>query len=284
MLASSQIFKTLEKPRTTLTKVLTTLGSPRSTRNKFATPTVTKIAWPRQTLLPNDLGECISRDAAAVSHLGWEEFVQRRRGQGDFAGLGNLRHPARRLLRQYKFRGAPVVLAGKEWTEDQRLAALKRGPHKSTLEQTPFLHREFASMVAKGQWVVLLYLVAKRLPGLRLSPPGVKIECDHWPRWLGDYSFNPINVKTLPICDLLAMQYGRCLDHLLREIVYADPKLGLVHMIKADVSDGFYRIGLRPSHAAKLGLVFPSKAGEEDLVAIPLTLPMGWKNSPPITS
>ena len=45
---------------------------------------------------------------------------------------------------------------------------------------------------------------------------------------------------------------------------------------------GFYRIGLRPSDAAKLGLVFPSEAGEEDLVAIPLTLLMGWKNSPPI--
>ena len=137
-------------------------------------------------------------------------------------------------------------------------------------------------MVAKGQWVVLPYSVAKRLPGLRLSPPGVKIERDRRPRWLGDYSFNPINADTLPICDLLAMQYGRCLDCLLREIVYADPKLGLVHMIKADVSDGFYSIGLRPSDAAKLGLVFTSETGKEDLVAIPLTLPMGWKNSPPI--
>ena len=89
-----------------------------------------------------------------------------------------MRHPARRLLRQYKFRGAPFVLAGKEWTEDQRLAALQQGPHKSALEQTPFLRREFASMVAKGQWVVLPYPVAKRLPGLRLIPPRVKIERD----------------------------------------------------------------------------------------------------------
>ena len=137
-------------------------------------------------------------------------------------------------------------------------------------------------MVAKGQWVVLPYPFTKRLPGLRLSPPGVKIERDRRPCWLGDYSFNPINAKTLPICDLSTMQYGRCLDSLLREIVYADPKLGPGHMIKADVSDGFYRIGLRPSDAAKLGLVFSSEAGEEDLVAILLTMPMGWKNLPPI--
>ena len=64
-------------------------------------------------------------------------------------------------------------------------------------------------MVAKGQWVVLPYSVAKRLPGLRLSLPGVKIERDRRPRWLGNYSFNPINAETLPICDLSAMQYGR---------------------------------------------------------------------------
>ena len=237
-----------------VTKVLTTLGSPGSTRNKFATPTVTKNAQPQQTLLPNNPGECISQDAAAVSHLGWEEFVQRRRDRGNFAGLGNLRHPARRLLRQYTFRWAPVVLAGKEWTEDQRLVVLQRGPHKSALEQTPFLCQDFASMVAKGQWVVLPYSVAKRLPGLRLRPPGVKIERDHRPRWLGDYSFNPINAKTLSICYLSAMKYGQCSDRLLRKIVYVDPKLGTVHMIKADVSDGFNRIGLRPFDAAKLGL------------------------------
>ena len=50
-------------------------------------------------------------------------------------------------------------------------------------------------------------------------PPGVKIERDRRPRWLGDYSFNPINANTLPICDFSAMQYGRCLDRLLCEIV-----------------------------------------------------------------
>ena len=86
--------------------------------------------------------------------------------------------------------------------------------------------------------------------GVAVDPPGVKIERDCRPLWLGDYSFNPINAETLPICDFSAMQYGRCLDRLLREIVYADPKLGLVHMIKADVSNSFYRMGLRPSDAA----------------------------------
>ena len=78
------------------------------------------------------------------------------------------------------------------------------------------------------------------------------------------------------------MQYGRALDRLIREIVYVDPALGYVYMLEADVSDGFYRIGLRPEDAPKLGLIFTSGEEEEPMLAIPLTLPMRWKNSPPL--
>ena len=78
------------------------------------------------------------------------------------------------------------------------------------------------------------------------------------------------------------MQYGRALDCLIREVVIDNPALGLLHALKADVSDGFYCIVLRPTDAPKLGLVFPPEGEDEDLVAIPLTLSMGCKNSPPI--
>ena len=70
------------------------------------------------------------------------------------------------------------------WTEGERQAALKRGPHRSATEHTLFLRKEFASMIEKGQWVVLTYLVSKGLPGLRPSPSGVKVERDRRPRWL----------------------------------------------------------------------------------------------------
>ena len=78
------------------------------------------------------------------------------------------------------------------------------------------------------------------------------------------------------------MQYGCALDRLLREIVFSESALGPVYLLKADVSDGFYRIGLRPEDAPKLGLILPNGADEEQMVAIPLTLPMGWKNSLPL--
>ena len=137
-------------------------------------------------------------------------------------------------------------------------------------------------MVEKGKWVVLPYPVAKRLMGLRLNPPGVKVERYRRSRWIGDYSYFKTNAKNLPVTCLSAMQYGRELDRLIREIVYADPALGYVYLLKADVSDGFYRIGLCLEDEFKLGMIFPSGKEEEPMVAIPLTLPLGWNNSPPL--
>ena len=66
-------------------------------------------------------------------------------------------------------RGGPV------WSSLQRRLALSLRP-TSRREHTIFLHEEFALMIEKGQWVVLPYSVAKGLPGLWLSPPGVKVE------------------------------------------------------------------------------------------------------------
>ena len=77
------------------------------------------------------------------------------------------------------------------------------------------------------------------------------------------------------------MQFGHTLDRLLREILFADPKNGPVRLIKIDISDGFYRVGIVPSDIPKLGVIFPSMDPKVQLVAFPLVLPMGWKNSPP---
>ena len=50
-------------------------------------------------------------------------------------------------------------------------------------------------MAEKGQLVVLHYLVAKRLPGLKLIPPVVKVERDRRHRWLGNCSYLKITPR-----------------------------------------------------------------------------------------
>ncbi|KAL3822497.1 hypothetical protein ACHAXA_002515 [Cyclostephanos tholiformis] len=191
----------------------------------------------------------------------------------DFSALDNVPHPARRLLRHYKHCGAPVKFSTPPWTRHQLQRALSRGPHKSAHEYQDYLAEEFSDMINKGQWVVLPFSSVRHLPGLRISPPGVIPQRDRRPRWIVDYSWWDVNANTLPLAAMESMQFGHALDRILREILLANPAFGPVHLIKLDISDGFYRIALAVDDIPKLGVAFPTPTGDDPL-----------KNSPPIFS
>jgi hypothetical protein len=232
--------------------------------------------------VPSELGEYIKADVELLGELGWTRFVQRLRSRSDFTTLENINHPAQRLLKFYRDRGTPVKLSTEPWSQERVRKAMLRGPHKSCHEYLDFLREEFCDMRSKGQWVVLPYSAVKHLPGLRISPPGVVPQRERRPRWIVDYSFSDVNAETLPLAAVEAMQFGHALDRILREILLANPAYGPVKLLKVDISDGFYRINLNIDDIPRLGVVFPTKPGEEELVALPLVLPMGWKNSPPV--
>ena len=78
------------------------------------------------------------------------------------------------------------------------------------------------------------------------------------------------------------MQFGNALPWLLHHLVLANPVHGPIELIKVDISNGFYHIGVHPKDTIKLGVTFPSEPGHPELVAFPITLLMGWTNSPPI--
>ena len=86
-----------------------------------------------------------------------------------------------------------VVLAGRECTEEEWRKALDRGLHQSMRPPVHFLIEDFTLMTRKGQWVVMPYLVAKELPGLRLISLGVKEEQYRQPWWIGNYSYSNLN-------------------------------------------------------------------------------------------
>ena len=167
------------------------------------------------------------------------------------------------------------------WTPQQLGAAIQRGPHKSCLEHHDFLDEEMYQMTEKGQWMVLPYDEVKHLPNLRLSPPGVVPQHDRRPRTIVDYTFSFVNGKTLGLAPKEAMQFGRALQRILWKLVQCDRRHGPVRLIKVDIADGFYRIHVHPEDVPTLGVVFPSAPDGTKLVAFPLTLPMGWVESPP---
>ena len=100
--------------------------------------------------------------------------------------------------------------------------------------------------------------------------------------WLGVYIYSNLNYETLTIAYLSTMKYGQALYRLIREVVIVNPSLGPVHILKAYDSDSSYHIGLRPTYTSNLGLFFPSEGEDEELVEIPITLPMGWETFPTI--
>ena len=226
-----------------------------------------------------ELGKFITRDVNLLSKLGWCAFVKHRRRRGDIASLQFL-HPATPLLQHLKHQGAPVVLASKPWTCHQTTQAMHRGPHRSCHNHIQFLEEEFVDMIQKDQWAILPYSIAQHLPNLRISPPGVVPQRNRRPRWIGDYTWSGVNDDTQPLAPSSAMQFGHALERFLRELLLANPSQGPISLLKIDIADGFYRINVNPADIPKLALAFPTRPGQDPLVALPLVLPMGWKSSP----
>jgi hypothetical protein len=78
------------------------------------------------------------------------------------------------------------------------------------------------------------------------------------------------------------MQFGRALFRILQQIACSGPRLGPVYLSKIDIVDRFYRIAIHSDDIAKLAIVFPNRDGEEQLISLPLVLPMGCKQYPPL--
>ena len=96
-----------------------------------------------------------------------------------------------------------------------------------------------------------------------------------------DYSFSAVNAETVPLAPSEAMQFGRALQRVMTRVVQAERRYGHVYLAKIDIADGFYRVWLQIADIPKLGVVLPTSPGQPALIAFPLTLPMGWVESPP---
>jgi hypothetical protein len=145
-----------------------------------------------------------------------------------------------------------------------------------------FLIEDMFDYVQMGYWAVLPYQAVRHIPELRLSPSGVVPQKERRPRPIMDYSFYGLNQACHPIAPFAAMQFGNTLQRLLQQLVYCNPAHGPPLMAKVDLSDGYYRVPLAPEATLHLAVIIPSDVPtEKSLIALPLTLPMGWSHSPP---
>ncbi|CAB9501094.1 unknown protein [Seminavis robusta] len=124
-------------------------------------------------------------------------------------------------------------------------------------------------------------MIKDQLPDLRLSPLGVVPQRERRPRTICDYTFFGVNEETEETAPMEAMQFGKALHRIMTKVHQANPAHGPVYMSKVDIADGFYRVWIQANDIPKLGMLFPARDGEELMIAFPLVLPMGWKESPP---
>jgi hypothetical protein len=237
------------------------------------------------TILQDRLGTLVlslSHKLACASS--WKEFVKEVRGKSYLsAGIGDIPHTAHTYLQDLRDQGIKVRLDDPPWDAERIIHHAQRGAHPSATVHRHFLRGEFADFIEAGFWVVLPLRQLRALPDgdLRLSPMAVKEEFNRRPRVLVDHTWFGVNEHTVPDLPKEVMQFGGTLPRLLWLLRHANPAKGKVYLSKFDIDNGFYRLFLEADDALKLATLMPRYEGEEQLLAVPLVLTMGWTNSPP---
>lgn len=232
------------------------------------------------------LGTLVDNLSTALLHSpSWSSFVEQMHGPPHLKpDLQDIPHPAGAYLAHLREHGVPVIMCTEPLSPEQLKEQLDRGCHKSAQNHADFVRDEMADFVESGYWLVLPYDLIKDLPGLRLSPLGVKEERERRHRLVVDHTFFLVNRDTVPLAPKEAMQFGAALPRILYLTRHADPKYGVPHIAKYDVKDGFYKMHLHPNMAQALATIMPRYPNEPQLVAIPTVLTMGWISSPPTFS
>jgi hypothetical protein len=230
-----------------------------------------------------ELGKLAQRNEMELAWLGWHRYFYHHRHPSSITpSIHKLPHPTVQYLTRLASTGAPAVSTTRPWTLHEKDLAYSRGPHVSAaIHHADFLMADLFEYVAMGYWTVLPYAAVRSFPALRLSPAGVVPQRERCPRPIMDYSFYGINQSFLPLASPHAMQFGQTLPCLLQRLVYCNPTYGPPLLAKVDLSDGYYRVPLSASAALHLAVLIPSDISSAPLVALPLSLPMGWNHSPP---
>jgi hypothetical protein len=112
-----------------------------------------------------------------------------------------------------------------------------------------FLLEDIYDYVKMGYWLVLPYSALRGHPRLRIAPSGVVPQRER--------------------------------RRILQRIAYCNTTFGPPLLAKIDMADGYYRIPLSADASLQLAVVLPTDDGDEPLLGLPLSLPMGWSLSPP---
>jgi hypothetical protein len=232
---------------------------------------------------PGELGKLALACASELARHGWPRFFDKQQQYHSISSsVRSLPHPFAPMLHRYATRGVPAPSIAPPWSRQQKDMAALRGPHPSAAYvYDDFLKQEMVDMARMGYWMVLPYSSVRDLPQLKIAPCGVVPQRDRRPRTIIDYTYNGVNQSSLALAPVHSMQFGNALQRILQRLAYCNTAFGPPLMAKIDLADGYYRIPLSAQASLNLAVVLPSDGLEDPIIGLPLSLPMGWTDSPP---
>ena len=197
------------------------------------------------------------------------------------------------MLEEFGARGVPVD-CGEDWSREQIMTAIERGPHKGALTEDAIelFEEDIAYQVKAGfSRIVLLDDIIDDLPRkLKISPVAAIPQKNRRPRIILDLSFpvklgndiiqQAVNATTAQTSHPSALSYlGSTLPRILKFIAHAPEDLP-IYFSKYDISDGFWRMVVAQGEEWNFAYVLPQKEGEPTRLVVPSALQMGWRESP----
>jgi hypothetical protein len=211
-------------------------------------------------------------------------------------GIANL-HPAATLLHQYSDHGCPVD-CGKDWTTEQIIAAILRGPHISAhnpIAKQCLIDEAFEKQRGGYAKIIKFKEIKNNIPkSLKISPVAMIPHKSRQYRCILDLSFDIHfkNIKTINVNSTttkLAPQksmanLGSVLDRFVHILATHEHRHLPFAFCKIDIKDGFWRMVVSATNSWNFCYTIPPPKNTpiDDIeIVVPESLQMGWTESPP---
>ena len=212
--------------------------------------------------------------------------------------IANL-HPAAKLLHEYSDFGCPLD-CGPNWSKEQILTSIKRGPHISAKDPTAAecLHKETQEKIQGGYAKIISWGDIKNNipPSLKISPVAMIPHKSRLYRCILDLSFQikikgtkltSVNGSTKNKAPQKSMaQLGKVLRRLIATMKQNYNTIMPFYFSKCDIKDGFWRMVVNKEDAWNFCYVLPTVNTtvshiDDTQIVVPHALQMGWSESPP---
>ena len=145
------------------------------------------------------------------------------------------------------------------------------------MKEADFVHQELADQVQSVHIAVLPLAAVRNLPKLWLFPVTAILQVGRRPHLILYFTWNGLNEATAQEALEEVMRFGGTLRHIIRTVLLAEPRIGLVYPGKVDLANAYMRIWVRLEDTPSVGFLILRKIPtDKQLVGFHLSLTMGY--------